>query len=59
MSTRIKVRRRVTSGDIKDPELHKQRIINIEKTREFMLTLAVVGIGVIVFFVVVIASAIS
>lgn len=59
MGTHIKVRRRYTSGNIKDPELHEQRVINIEKTREVIMTIAMVIVGVIVFAAVVICLAIA
>lgn len=52
MGARIRLRRRVTSGVIKDPELHQERLTDIRLRREVVATIVSVVIGAFVFLVV-------
>ena len=47
MPRSVKFRRRVTSGNIKDPELHQQRLANMQRSREATWTITVVLAGAV------------
>lgn len=49
MKPKIRVRRRITSGDIRDPELEAQRIKDIEQKREAVQTITWVLAGAVAF----------
>ena len=49
MGARIQLRRRVTSGNIKDPELHRERITDIQMKRQAIWTVTLVVVGSIAF----------
>lgn len=49
MRTKVQIRKRLTSGNVKDPELHEQRIRDIEQRRAVRQVLALVLAGAIAF----------
>ena len=59
MAGRIRIRRRLTSGDIKDPELHRERITNIQMKRQALWTVTLVVLGSIAFIAVSVAMQLS
>jgi len=59
MAARIQVRRRVTSGNIKDPELHRERLSDIQMKRQAFWTVTVVVVGSIAFIAVSVAMTIG
>ncbi len=52
MSARIRLRRRVTSGNIKDPELHQERITDLQLRRQAFWSVTLIAIGAAVFLMV-------
>lgn len=42
MSAKIRMRRRVTSGNIKDPELHRERLTDIQMRRQVVWAITLV-----------------
>lgn len=49
MKTRVTIRKRLVSGNLKDPELHQQRIYDIQQRREILRVLALVAAGAVAF----------
>jgi len=59
MPGRIHIRRRLTSGNIKDPDLHRERITDIQMKRQAFWTMTLVVVGSIAFIAVVVAMQIT
>ena len=49
MRTKVQIRKRLTSGNVKDPELHEKRIREIEQRRAFRQVLGWALAGAIAF----------
>lgn len=49
MRPRIQVRHRVNSGNIKDPDLHQERLTDIRMKRQAFWTVTLVVVGSIAF----------
>ena len=49
MTVKIRMRRRVTSGNIKDPELHQERVNDVQARRQAAWTVTLFVAGVVAF----------
>ena len=49
MKGRVQIRRRLTSGNIRDPDLHQQRLLDIERRRDAFWTITLVLTGGVAF----------